>query len=91
MSRQTSGMRNEALGIGDRASGIKNEASEKGNESPKDQNISEPNESGILGSKEEQHALQERSEASGMRTNNRQLWEWNTTSRMEMNTCGNEK
>ena len=39
-----------------------------GNESPKDQNISEPNESGILGSKDEQHALREWSEASGMRT-----------------------
>ena len=62
MSRQTSGMRNEASGIGDRAAGIKNEASGKGNEPPKDQNISEPNESGSLGSKDEQHALREWSE-----------------------------
>ena len=66
-------MRNEASGIGDRASGIKNEASGKENESPKDQNISEPNELGILRSKDEQHALREWSEAPGMRTNNRQL------------------
>ena len=27
--------------------------------------------------------------ASGMRTKNRQLWEWNTTSRMETNACEN--